>query len=177
MDSRIKNIGFSGMYDVNDIKSYDITGKGFDPRIEQLVRVCHMNYLRYINRLILKKHNFHIYVSLKSSWRPKWWEKAKGRSGSSTHTYNFMGATDITCVDFPDRWEIILKYLTEHTCYTRMAIYHTVRKDGVKSGFIHVDYKNKYDNRWVYEVKNGIWNKKHKIKWPRTSDSYLSESP
>lgn len=144
------------MNSVNDIKSYDITGKGFDKKIEQVVRVCHMNYLTYIDRLIHKKYGFNIYVSLKSSWRPKWWERMKGRSGRSEHAYGFLGATDITCDDFKNNWQILLKYLIKHTDYTRLAVYH-------KSGFIHGDYKNECDDAYVYKIVNGNWIRDYKI--------------
>ncbi len=155
------------MHSVHDIASYDITGKGFDKKIEQIVRVCHMNYLIYIDRLIYKKFDFHVYVSLKSSWRPKWWEKLKKRSGYSPHTYGYLGATDITCDDYPENWEILLEYLIKHTDYTRLAVYHTkwVDKNGKEhqGGFIHGDYQNECNDAYVYKVVGGTWYRDYQI--------------
>jgi hypothetical protein len=141
------------MNSIHDIASYDITGKGFDKNIEQMVRACHMAPLKKAEAAIEKNCGFLIklYVSLKSSWRPVWWEKLKGRSGYSGHTYNFMGATDTTCDDFEANKEILLEYLIKETNYTRLAIYN---------GFIHCDYKNDYKDSWVY---NSAWVRQFKI--------------
>lgn len=143
------------MYPVDDIKSYDITGKGFDKKVEQVVRACHMNYLVYIDGIMHKKHMVHVYVSKKSSWRPKWWEKLRGRSGLSEHTYLFLGATDITCDLFKKNKHLLLSYLIRHTSYTRLAVYKS---------FIHADYKNEYDDAYVYKVVNGRWYRDYRIK-------------
>ncbi|RDY57730.1 hypothetical protein [Flagellimonas nanhaiensis] len=152
------------MFPVGDIASYDITGKGFDKKIEQKVRVCHMNYLVHIDRLMFKKHGIHVYVSLKSSWRPKWWELIKKRSGLSQHVYSYLGATDITCDDFAENWEILLEYLINHTSYTRLAVYHTIDpKTGKKSGFIHGDYKNECNDAYVYKIVGGAWKRDYPI--------------
>lgn len=136
------------MNSVHEIESYDITGKGFAPRVEQMVRACHMNYLAFIDWIISDKYGFNIYISQKSSWRPKWWERKKGRSGSSSHTYSFMGATDVTCDDFSANWEVLLEHLIKNTSYTRIAVYKS---------FIHVDYKNEWSDSYVYKVVNGKW--------------------
>lgn len=141
------------MHSVNDITSYDITGKGFDKKIENKVRVCHLNYLSYVNDKLLREKGIEIYVSLKSSWRPTWWEKLKNRSGRGEHSYGYLGATDITCDSFPENWKTLLEYLIKYTSYTRLAVYHTVRPDGSKGGFIHGDYKNEPNDAFVYNSK------------------------
>ena len=131
-----------------------------------MVRVCHMEPLKKTEAYILKVCGFPIklHVSLKSSWRPKWWEKLKKRSGFSEHTYSFMGATDITCDDFSENWNTLLDALIACTSYTRLAIYHTswVDKNGKehKGGFIHGDYKNDYNDSFVYNSK---WVRQYKI--------------
>lgn len=139
------------MHPVHDIRSYDITGKGFDKKVEQMVRVCHMAPLMVVDGFICKALGINIYVSMKSSWRPKWWETSKGRSGYSEHTYNFMGATDITCDDFENNKEVLLGYLMKHTNYTRLAVYN---------GFIHADYKNEWNDRYVY---NSSWVRQYRF--------------
>jgi len=142
------------MFEVDKIENYNITDKPFDKKVEQVVRACHMNYLVHIDRLIHKKHGFNVYVSLKSSWRPKWWEHQKGRSGRSEHSYGFLGATDITCDLFKKNRHILLDHLIKHTSYTRLAVY---------DGFIHADYKNEYDDSYVYKIVNGKWIRDYKI--------------
>jgi hypothetical protein len=146
------------MYSIHNIENFDITGKGFEGRAKTIARVCHMMPLKYAEAFIQINYNEHIflYVSLKSSWRPKWWETLRNRSGYSEHTYNFLGATDITCTDFEENWELLLKALIESTDYTRLAVYHTDN-----GGFIHGDYKNKYDDAWVYNSK---WVKQYQIR-------------
>lgn len=141
------------MNSVHEIESFDITGKGFDKNVEQMVRVCHMEPLKKVEAAIEKNCGLLIklYVSLKSSWRPVWWEKLKKRSGYSSHTYNFMGATDITCDDFKNNWPTLLEYLIKETSYTRLAVYN---------GFIHGDYKNDYHDSYVY---NSSWVRQYKI--------------
>ena len=142
------------MHPVDKIESYDITGNGFPKKVEQVVRACHMNYLMYIDRLMHKEHMVRVYVSQKSSWRPTWWERSKGRSGLSEHTYGFLGATDITCDLFTKNKHLLLEYLIKHTSYTRFAVY---------DGFIHADYKNEYDDAYAYKVVNGRWYRDYKI--------------
>lgn len=77
-----------------------------------------------------------------SGFRPLWWEKWKGRSGKSQHTFGQIdkntfdkeskGAVDWTCKDFMLRFPDLLQLMIEHTEYTRFAIYKS---------FIHADYK------------------------------------
>lgn len=76
-------------------------------------------------------------ASLKSGYRPKWWEIKKKRSGNSQHIFkddwiNGSGAIDWTCDDFDLKKNIFLALIIKYTNYTRMAIYE---------GFIHCDYK------------------------------------
>lgn len=78
-----------------------------------------------------------ITASLKSGYRPKWWERKKGRSGNSQHTFedewtNGSGAVDWTCEDFEIHRYRFLDLIIERTHYTRIAVYE---------GFIHCDYK------------------------------------
>lgn len=71
-------------------------------------------------------------ASQHSGYRPLWWEKKKGRSGGSQHTFNDKGAVDWTCRDFENNQDAFLNAIVEHTSYSRMAIYNS---------FIHCDYK------------------------------------
>jgi len=71
-------------------------------------------------------------ASLKSGYRPKWWELRHGRKGGSQHVFLGKGAIDWTCKNFKINKEKLLDLLIKHTTYTRFAIYN---------GFIHCDYK------------------------------------
>lgn len=76
-------------------------------------------------------------ASLKSGYRPQWWEILKNRSGKSQHTFIEehplgSGAIDWTCSDFKANNDRFLELIIEHTNYTRIAIYGT---------FIHCDFK------------------------------------
>lgn len=89
-------------------------------------------------------------ASLKSGYRPKWWELKKGRSGNSQHVFENDGAVDWTCFDFETNKEQFLKLIIEHTEYTRMAIYN---------GFIHCDHREtKGGKREIYKSNsNSEW--------------------
>lgn len=81
-------------------------------------------------------------ASLHSGYRPKWWERNKGRSGNSQHTFGQIdvntfdqdgkGAVDWTCNDFERNKDKLLRLIIEETEYTRMAVYNS---------FIHCDHK------------------------------------
>lgn len=73
-----------------------------------------------------------IWASLKSGYRPEWYEKNKGRSGDSQHCFKEKGAVDWTCTDFASNKDKFLELIIEHTDYTRIAVY---------DGFIHCDHK------------------------------------
>tara|TARA_B100001146_G_C16178955_1_gene433732 strand:+ start:456 stop:917 length:462 start_codon:yes stop_codon:yes gene_type:complete len=101
-----------------------------------------------------------IWASEESGFRPYNWEIAKGRSGTSQHTFGQkksgliydkeLGAIDWTCSNFADNKERFLQAIIDHTKYTRMAVYNS---------FIHCDYKAT-DNgkRTVYDsTPNSIW--------------------
>ena len=95
-----------------------------------------------------------ITASARSGYRPLWWERWKGRSGKSQHTFGQIdkstfgdgkGAVDWTCKDFRLRFPDFLKLIIKHTEYTRIAIYPS---------FIHCDYKKTPSGkREVYNAK------------------------
>lgn len=142
------------MYPIKDIKSYDIKGDALPAKVETVAYVAHMAPLKLAEQWIKEKYNcdIKIYVSLKSSYRSVEWEKSKGRSGYSEHTYNFLGACDITCDNFQENKGILLEALIAVTRYTRLAVYN---------GFIHGDYKNSQADAYVY---NSAWVRQYPIK-------------
>lgn len=90
-----------------------------------------------------------ITASLRSGYRPKWYELAKGRNGSSQHVFKGKGAVDWTCKDFTKNKDELLRLIIKHTEYTRICVY---------KGFIHCDYKATPANlRRVYEYQNKEW--------------------
>lgn len=77
-----------------------------------------------------------ITVSKRSGWRPEAYEKRKGRSGNSTHTFKKQlkdpegkGAADYTADDI----EKLLALMIEKTPFTRICYYPNNK-------FIHADY-------------------------------------
>lgn len=142
------------MYPIRDIRNYDIKGDGLPSKVETVAYVAHMAPLIAVEEYIQKKYkcDIKLYVSLKSSYRSQEWEKSKGRSGYSEHTYNFLGACDITCDNFVENKTILLEALIAVTRYTRLAVYN---------GFIHGDYKNSQADAYVY---NSAWVRQHPIK-------------
>lgn len=68
-------------------------------------------------------------IIVTSAYRPVWWEKTRGRSGDSEHTFKGEGAVDLTSFDLKG-----LLLLLKETEYTRIALYP-------ESNFIHCDYK------------------------------------
>ena len=81
---------------------------------------------------VREKLGISITASQKSGYRPVKWEKVKGRSGNSQHTFKGKGAVDWTCQDFINNKNKFLHHIINNTEYTRMAGY---------DGFIHCDYK------------------------------------
>lgn len=142
------------MYPITDIKSYDIKGDGLPAKVETVAYVAHMAPLILVQEYIKAKYHddIKIYVSLKSSYRSVEWEKAKGRSGYGEHTYNYLGACDVTCDNFKENKDLLLEALISVTRYTRLAIYN---------GFIHGDYKNAQSDAYVY---NSAWVRQYPIK-------------
>lgn len=141
------------MHSIHDINSYDIKGDGLPKKVETVAYVAHMQPLKLAEQWIKDTYDCDIklYVSLKSSYRSVEWEKSKGRSGYSEHTYNFLGACDITCDNFKENQGLLLEALIAVTRYTRLAIYN---------GFVHGDYKNSQDDAFVY---NSAWVRQYKI--------------
>ena len=134
------------MNKVDKIESYDIAYGGFPKDVEKKVRICHMMPLMIVDDLLRMK-NIQIEISLRSSYRSLSWEKSKGRSGNSEHSFKGLGAVDLTCNDFAKNKDTLLDALKNNTDYTRLAVYNS---------FIHCDYKNDYDERFVYDSK---WNR------------------
>jgi len=103
---------------------------------------------------------FFVYPSMRSGFRPYVWEIARGRSGTSQHTFgqkktgviyeDELGATDWTCDDFSINKDCLLEQIIKHTNYLRVTVYNN---------FIHCDYKNTHrGKRLLFESdSNSKW--------------------
>ncbi len=93
-----------------------------------------------------------IMVSSNSGYRSEQYEKSKGRSGNSEHTFKGKGAADYTAEDL-DKLEGLL---IECSPYTRIARYET---------FIHCDYKANDGYKYIYSSDSASqWKLEEKIK-------------
>lgn len=101
---------------------------------------------------IREKLGVAITVSEHSGFRSFAWERSKGRSGTSQHTFGdahqnpefWLGAADYTCTDF----EGLVRELVASE-YRRVAIYESRR-------FVHCDHKGEIKK--IFKVlNNGTW--------------------
>lgn len=147
------------------LSEFNISGNSIPEKVADKILHKHIVPMQPVREEL----GFAIYPSLKSAYRPLWWEKENDRSGTSQHTFigegevegDGDGATDWTCYDFKNNKEDLLESIIKHTKYTRISIY---------SSFIHCDYKKtgsgkrelfiyKYNDEkkeWGWEFKNFI---------------------
>lgn len=116
--------------DINfKISEFNISGKNIPEDVADKILKYHISPMIEVRN----EMNVPIWASQKSGYRSVSWEKSRGRSGNSQHTFKGKGATDWTCEDFSNLKYDLLKSIITNTSYTRIAIYNT---------FIHCDYKN-----------------------------------
>ena len=86
-----------------------------------------------------------VIISKHSGYRSVEWEEARGRDGSSQHTFRHKGAVDVTCrqMRFPE-----LLNLLKLSEYRRVCLYPDEM-------FIHCDFDG--HEKQYYECENGIW--------------------
>lgn len=138
------------------ISDFNISGMDIPESIADKILNHHIIPMSYVQI----RTPFHVYPSAKSGFRPYVWEIARGRSGTSQHTFgqkksgvvyeDELGAVDWTCEDFEQNKEELLKYIIKETNYLRMTVYNT---------FIHCDYKNTHKHkRLLFESdSNSKW--------------------
>lgn len=85
-----------------------------------------------------------IWASQKSGYRPEAFEKKKGRSGNSQHTFKEKGAVDWTTREayLADLLNLIIQF----TNYTRICYYPD-------EGFIHCDHKPTAQNQRQFFIQ------------------------
>lgn len=111
-----------------NISDFNISGKPIPEDIADKILKWHIVPMQRVRNIL----GFAIWASQTSGYRSKAWEKSRGRSGNSQHTFIGKGAVDWTCRDFKTEKENILVNIIDETDYTRMAVYNS---------FIHCDYK------------------------------------
>lgn len=136
------------------ISDFNISGDPIPNHVANMIYTYHQYPLNRINECT----SLDVFPSFDtpgqpSAWRPRWWEKQRGRSGSSQHCFgeqedgtfdieNGKGACDITCDDFQkNKWDLV-KALLDYSTYTRLAVYNT---------FVHADYKHKGSGTQIFE--------------------------
>ena len=123
-----------------NISDFNITGKPIPQDIADKIVKYHLIDLWEVEKVL----PYEIFISQNSGYRPYSYEIAKGRKGNSQHCFFGKGAADITCENFKENKEELLKALIEKTGYTRFAVYNS---------FCHVDFAHQIDNRWVFNSK------------------------
>jgi hypothetical protein len=110
------------------LSEFNITGKPIPEDVADKILKWHISPMQEVRNEL----GYSIWASQKSGYRPTTWEKSKGRSGNSQHTFKNKGAVDWTCKDYSNNKNEFLESIIKHTDYTRIAIYNS---------FIHCDYK------------------------------------
>ena len=84
-----------------------------------------------------------IAISQNSGYRSKAWEIKHKRSGNSEHTFQDMGAVDLTCANM----NALFQLLKNESPYRRICIYK-------EKNFIHCDYKGN-EKKIFINTENG----------------------
>lgn len=131
-----------------NISEFNISGRAIPESVADKILHHHILPMQSVREEL----DVPMWPSEKSGYRSEAWEKQRGRSGKSQHTFKGKGAVDWTCKNFIQNRQKLIKAIIEHTDYTRMALYDT---------FIHCDYKETSsgkrqvfsstdDSRWTF---------------------------
>lgn len=133
---------------------FDITEFLIDPDMEcvpvHVVQKIDTYHKPILNR-IREQLECPVIISERSGYRPVDWEKARGRSGDSQHTFQHKGAVDVTCKDI--RFYELLQLLKESD-YRRVCYYP-------HKSFVHCDFKG-YEKVYYEADENGTWKNRGK---------------
>lgn len=111
------------------LEEFNVSGAEIPNSVKEKIINLHAVPMDSVREML----GFPIWPSQKSGYRPTWWEKMRGRSGNSQHTFKKKGAVDWTCTDFQNNGDKLFDLIIDFTQYTRIAVYKT---------FIHCDYKD-----------------------------------
>lgn len=111
-----------------NISDFNRTGEPIPEDVADKIVEHHLLPLLRLQQVV----DFTIKVSMKSGYRPLWYELEKGRDGTSQHTFDDLGAADLTCDNWRKNKKAFLMALRLHTEYTRIADY---------GSFFHCDHK------------------------------------
>jgi hypothetical protein len=115
----------------NNSAQWCITSAPPPPRVWDIIRGAYVEPLRYLRDV----HGVELVPSGRSCYRPKGWELAKGRKGTSLHTFpaGSRGACDLIMRGGGKITERALHVLKLHAPFARICHYPN-------NGFVHVDY-------------------------------------
>lgn len=132
-------------------------------RIWSVVDLCYVHPLRALQA----RTGAMFFPSLRSGFRPISWERSKGRSGSSLHTFpgGSMGAVDLVMWN-GEHVRHYVDLLVEFGPWRRIAYYSS-------KGFVHVDYghsiSGRGSRRQLFEGigSDGVWSFRSYLAEPR----------
>jgi len=129
-----------------NISDFNISGEPIPETVADKILKWHILPMQRVRNLI----NIAIWPSQESGYRSYQWEKSRGRSGGSQHTFRGRGAVDWTCFKFNENSSLLINYIIDETDYTRIALY---------KNFVHCDYKQtKTGQRELYNSdSNSRW--------------------
>lgn len=110
------------------ISEFNISGKSIPEDIADKILKWHITPMIPVRVEI----GTTVWASQSSGYRSTYWEKSRGRSGNSQHTFKGKGAVDWTCYNFTINKDVLLELIIKYTNYSRIAVY---------DNFIHCDYK------------------------------------
>ena len=123
------------------ISDFVIIGDKLPLEVADKILKHHIEPLSLLRATVI---DFPIFVSMNSGYRPYNYEKKKGRSGNSPHTFKGLGACDLTCEgSVKDLYNLLVKY----SKYKRICYYPN-------SNFVHCDYEDT-PHRTFIDVGNG----------------------
>lgn len=138
------------------INYFSISEFIIDPDMDQVpLHVCdkivdyHFPALNPIRHLL----GVPVYISQNSGYRSVEWERARGRSGGSQHTFQGLGAVDVRT---NEKFEDLLHLLIDSD-YRRVAYYPF-------HGFIHCDFKPVDKKQYFTATSSGSWQfQRHRV--------------
>lgn len=114
------------------ISEFCIEGKPPSERIGEIILSNHIVPMNVVRDAYGKP----ILVSKRSGYRPKAYEKSKGRSGNSQHNFENSHKHGTGAADYTSSVaEELVPLIKEHTCYQRICHYPN-------NNFVHCDYKD-----------------------------------
>lgn len=103
--------------------------------------------------LVREEFGMPVIVSLRSGYRPIYYESSKGRSGNSQHNFKGLGATDYS---HSGCWDEFIRLIIKLTDYTRVCWYPN-------NNFVHCDYNSDERQLFLADSPTDAWQYKVKL--------------